>query len=117
MFLKSDFFKNSESMQYKNDVVEQIASIKADQLVVLTGSDEDLVKAFLQNDNRIFYDDVIGSKVKSDFFRVKRHPFGRGKCKYVNSDNYNIGIANDRSDHFYMDMCNEQYYIKKDVWT
>lgn len=110
-FLNSSFFKDSVFLKYREDVIAKLSAIEYDYLLILTGSDEDLVRAFLRIENRFKFDEVIGSKVEKNFFRVKRHPYGKAKMEYVNRDNYNIGIANDYSDHFYMDMCNEKYYV------
>lgn len=110
-FLISDYFKRSTDMRLREDIISKLSSFDSDLIVILTGSDEDLVEAFIHSTNRIKFDKIIGSQVESGFFRVKRHPFGKGKTKYVKSKYYNIGIANDFSDHFYMDMCNEKYYV------
>ena len=110
-FLNSSFFKNSELLKYREDVIARLSAVDYDYLLILTGSDEDLVRAFLRIESRFNIDDIIGSQVKKDYFRVKRHPYGKAKMEFVKRENYNIGIANDYSDHFYMDMCNEKYYV------
>jgi hypothetical protein len=110
-FLNSDYCKFSIDLRFREDVISKLSTFDSNHIVILTGSDEELVKAFLQIRNRKICDEVIGSQVEKDFFKVKRHPYGKAKMEYVNRDNYNIGIANDYSDHFYMDICNEQYYV------
>lgn len=110
-FLSSDFFSNSPKMKYREDVLEMLSLMRYDRMIILTGSDEELVTAFLNKYKIIKFDEIIGSQVKDDLFRVKRHPFGKGKIRYVNRDYYNIGIANDYSDHFYLEICNEKYYV------
>lgn len=110
-FLNSSFFRDSELLMYREDVIARLSAVDYENLLILTGSDEDLVRAFLRIENRFNIGDVIGSQVEKNYFRVKRHPYGKAKMEYVNRENYNIGIANDYSDHFYMDMCNEKYYV------
>lgn len=110
-FFNSDYYKGSFQLRYREDVISKLDIIDLDYMLILTGSDEELVKAYLEKNDMIKCDKVIGSQVKKDFFRVERHPFGKEKMKFVNRDNYNIGIANDFSDHFYMDMCDEKYYV------
>lgn len=101
-----------ERIKLKEDTIKLIDSLDRDELILLTGSYQQLVEAFIRRKNLTWIDKVIGTEVHNNHFTIKRHPFGKGKSKYVDLRNYNIGIANDYSDHFYLDICNEQYKIK-----
>lgn len=85
------------------------------ELVLLTGSQEELVKVFLKYKgiDKLF-DKVIGSKVSKSGIIVKEHPYGKDKCKYINNSVKTIGIANEYADSFYLKKCDEVYIVQDD---
>lgn len=101
-----------QEIKAKNDTIKLLKSIKYNKLIILTGSYQQLVELYLARVNFIHVNKVIGTKVSKNRLFVKQHPFGKSKCSFVDINNYNIGVANDFSDHYYLDMCNEQYIIK-----
>lgn len=112
-FYIDDFLqKHKDQIHIKNSTIELINRLRYDKLIILTGSYHQLVEKFLAICLPAFADEVIGSTVKGNKFVVDRHPYGKGKKKFVDIDNYNIGIANEDSDRFYLDLCNEKFIIK-----
>jgi len=109
LFLK----ENNRKLKIKKETISLIKEISHDKSVLLTGSYQELVERFLEYNNIKCFDKIIGAQVKLPLYLfIKKHPYGKEKCKYVDRTNYNIGIADNYSDHFYLDMCNEKYYIK-----
>ena len=83
-----------------------------DEIILLSGCYQDLLIAYLKYIKRkSVFVEIIGCEMEANQIRVKIHPYGRSKCRFVNQGKYNIGVANERVDHFYMDMCNEQIYV------
>ena len=107
---KEEFFKHN-IIHFNDKVISLINSLDADEVILLTGSYQDLATELLENKGITLFNEVIGTKTEKNYFKISRHPYGKGKVKYVNQSNYNIGIANEYSDHFYLDLCNEKYYI------
>lgn len=82
-------------------------------IILLSGCHQDLLKSYLSKIEKIDkFDKIIGCTMQKDNFRVAIHPYGRAKTRFVNTESYNIGIANEKADHFYLDMCNEKIYVK-----
>lgn len=96
----------------RDDVLNLIKNIDVHERILLTGCYEDLVISFLKHRDLIeYFDLIIGTKVKKNYFIVERHPFGKLKKQFVNKNNYNIGVADSESDKHYLNICNEKYYV------
>lgn len=83
------------------------------EIVVLTGSDEILVEEFLKRAdllNNVHH--VIGAQMGKEGLVVKRHPYGKDKCNYIEKADYILGIANEPVDQYFLSMCNEALIVK-----
>lgn len=107
-----DFLKsNNETIRRKNEGWQKLQCISNARSVLLTGCYGNLIQAYLKyNHLDYFFDEVVATEMQNHLF-IKQHPYARGKVKFVNKQNYNIGIANEKSDHFYLDICDERYYV------
>lgn len=107
-----DFLKkNNENIKRKEEGWLKLQSISNARSVLLTGCYGNLIRAYLQyNQLDSIFDEVIATEMQNNLF-IKQHPYARGKVQFVNKQNYNIGIANEKSDHFYLDICDERYYV------
>lgn len=104
--------QNIRSIRLKDDIWNMLNQPKA-EIVLLSGCYIELLEAFLRKKSKAYvFDHIIGCTMNDDNFRVKLHPFGRTKMKFVNPNKYNIGIANERADRYYMNLCDEQIYVK-----
>lgn len=102
----------SQFIRLKGDVWTLLDNSKA-EIVLLSGCYEDLLKAYLKSIDRIqMFDQVIGCTMQINRFKVKLHPYGRSKALFVDRNKYNIGIANEKNDRYYLNLCDEQIYIK-----
>lgn len=102
----------NSKLTLRKDVLKLIDSLNADEIVLLTGCYEDLAISFLKSRNLYGkFNKIIGSRVKTNNFKVERHPFGKSKREFVDKNNYNIGIADSKSDKYYLNICNEKYYV------
>lgn len=83
--------------------------------VIVTGSDQDLVYMFLKRKGLTdLIADVVGSKVGPSGIHISQHPYGKEKCKYLDSRAYKVGIANEAADIFYLSKCDEVYIVPGD---
>lgn len=99
-------------IQSKQQGWNLLNSLKDSKRVLLTGCYDKLIRAYLKYCNLdTVFDEIIACEMKNNLI-VRRHPFGRGKVPFVPVHAYTIGIANEYSDHYYMDLCSEKYYIK-----
>lgn len=103
--------ENMNLMPLRKGTLQLLSSLHYDRSIILTGSAECLVKKYLERCPELAFDAVIGSCVKADFLTVERHPYGKGKIPFVDSSCYNIGVADSESDRFYMNLCNEKYFV------
>lgn len=100
----------AKTIHMREDVWQMLSG--GDEIVLLSGCYKDLLIAYLEYIKRkSVFTEIIGCEMEANQVRVKIHPYGRSKCQFVNQGKYNIGVANERVDHFYMDMCNEQIYV------
>lgn len=107
-----DFVKNYSvnRIHIREDVWQKWT--EKDEVVLLSGCYQDLLTAYLQHINRMnCFTKIIGCEVEKNWLKVKRHPYGKGKCVFVDKSRYNIGIANEPVDRYYMELCNEQIYV------
>lgn len=102
----------SQSIRLKNDIWSLLDKPDA-KIVLLSGCYEELLKAYLKSIGKIhIFDQIIGCTMQVDCFRVKIHPYGRSKALFVDRNKYNIGIANEKNDLYYLNLCDEQIYVK-----
>jgi len=102
--------ENIDLIMQRDEIWEKMLSYKS-PIILLSGCYQDLLVAYLIRINRLgMFEKVIGCTMRNHFV-VAHHPYGRSKCKFINKNNFNIGIANERSDHFYLDMCDEAVYV------
>lgn len=107
-----DFLSRKNSLiKRKPEGWQILNSIPNAKRILLTGCYGNLIRQYLKynNLNNIF-EQVIATEMKSSFL-IRQHPFAKGKVQFVDKQNYNIGIANEPGDHFYLDLCDEQYYV------
>lgn len=101
---------NIELIQLREDIWDKMRGYNV-PVILLSGCHQDLLQAFLRRINRLnIFESVIGCTMKNNFV-VNAHPYGRTKCNFINTKNYNIGIANDRSDYYYLVLCDEMVYV------
>lgn len=103
--------ENMSRLPLRRDTLRLLSTLRYDKAIVLTGSAERLVQKYLERCSELSFDTVIGSCVKADFLTVERHPYGKGKMPFVDASCYNIGVADSESDRFYMNLCNETYFV------
>ena len=108
----SEFILNkSDEIKLKNEVWELLNREHCCK-IILSGSFSELIEAFLDKINeRNAFNKIIACEVESNNLIVRRHPFGRGKTKYINTNNYNIGVANERRDKYYLNLCDEKIVV------
>lgn len=100
----------AKTIHLREDVWQMLK--REDEIVLLSGCYKDLLIAYLEYIKRMsVFAEIIGCETEANQVRVKIHPYGRGKCQFVNQGKYNVGVANEKVDHYYMDMCNEQIYV------
>jgi len=115
--LLSEFYTDVNSQIHINNKVYNLLLnlISEYDLVLLTGSQENLVKSYLNHVScKDMFTDIIGSRVKSNGFILVRHPYGKDKCKYINNTKKTIGIANEFADLFYLNICDKVYIVPGD---
>lgn len=110
-----------EFLQNKNDellinekVLLELEERKAThKIILLTGSFEELVRFFMEKNGKTYiFDEIIGCQVKKRHtFFVKRHPYGKDKCKFIHVEEKIVGIANEYVDRFYLQMCDEVFIV------
>lgn len=85
-------------------------------IVILTGSDELLVRSYLEYKkiDKLFTKIIATKTTKSGFF-IKQHPYGKDKCKFIDTSKKTIGIANEFADSFYLEMCDKAFIVKGDT--
>lgn len=108
--LIADFLsKEVGKIEFVPNVLEFVRSFDG-RKILLTGSDEDLVIAFLkQTGNENLFDGVCGSKTAENGFYVVTHPFGYGKRPFLDETAFCVGIGNEYADRFFLEKCNEAY--------
>ena len=100
----------AKTIHLREDVWQMLNG--GDEIVLLSGCYKDLLIAYLEHIKRkSVFAEIIGCETEANQVCVKIHPYGRGKCLFVNQGKYNVGVANEKVDHYYMDMCNEQIYV------
>ncbi len=109
------FWKQKISQIHINQgVLKKIKDFNG-KVVILTGSDQQLVYEFLLRKGLInLIDKVIGNQVGKSGIRVIYHPYGREKCKFLDNSAYKVGIANEAADIFFLSGCDEAYIISGD---
>lgn len=85
-------------------------------IVILTGSDELLVKSYLRFKKiDTLFTEIIATKTSKSGFFIKQHPYGKDKCKFIDTGKKTIGIANEFADSFYLEMCDKVFIVKGDA--
>ena len=85
-------------------------------IVILTGSDEDLVLNYLRYKKiECLFSNIIAAKMSKNGFFVQQHPYGKEKCKFIDTTSKTVGIANEFADSFFLKMCDRVFVVNGDV--
>lgn len=106
-------FLSSSYAPVVNENVLDVVQSYACKKILLTGSDERLVKAFLAEhhlDN--IFDNIIGQKGTS--FTISQHPYGKDKLKFLPHASNLIGLGNEFADRYFLEKCHTVYIVQPD---
>lgn len=94
-----------------NDSVMDIIENFEGKRIIVTGSETELIRLFLEYKNINCFNEIYGAKIGILGFIFLNQPRGRSKCKYGYSD---VAIGNHYSDRFFLSMSENSYVVKGD---
>ena len=112
--LLPDFYQQRKArLELNRDVLNLLRTYASScRLILLTASDERLVRDYLSRTGlEALFDCVIGGISAPCGFFLRREPYGKGKCPFIDKSARSIGIANEWADTCYLRLCTEAYVI------